>query len=97
MFRTNASSGDTMAHNVMGMAYKYGIGVAQHYSASLNWFRKAAEHGEADAQFNQARIYASRAEQARKFPTVLGETTKANFGRDRTERTKVRPLSMSHT
>ena len=61
-WQVKANRGDPMAQNVIGMAYKYGIGVAQDHSASLSWFRKAARQGEADAQFNLARIYESRSD-----------------------------------
>jgi TPR repeat protein len=57
-----ALEGDPLAQNVTGMAYKYGIGVPQDHGASILWFHIAAEQGEADAQFNLARIYDSRAE-----------------------------------
>lgn len=53
-----ALAGDALAQNVTGMAYKYGkFGVSQDHAASIKWFRMAAEQGEADAQFNLARIY----------------------------------------
>ena len=61
-WQAKANRGDPMAQNVTGMAYKCGIGVAQDHSASLNWLRKAAQQGEADAQFNLARIYESRSD-----------------------------------
>ena len=48
---------DPLAQNVMGMAYKYGIGTNQNHAMSLEWFRKAADQGDADAQFNLGRIY----------------------------------------
>ena len=57
-----ALAGDPLAQNVTGMAYKYGIGVPQDHGASILWFHLAAEQGEADAQFNLARIYDSRAD-----------------------------------
>lgn len=52
-----AAAGDVMAQNVMGMAYKYGLGVRQDHARSVHWFRKAAEQGDSDAQFNLGRIY----------------------------------------
>jgi len=57
-----ALDGDSIAQNVTGMAYKYGIGAPQDHGASILWFHLAAEQGEADAQFNLARIYESRAD-----------------------------------
>ncbi|EDT4416641.1 sel1 repeat family protein, partial [Salmonella enterica subsp. enterica serovar Typhimurium var. 5-] len=56
-----ATAGEPIAQNVTGMAYKYGIGVAQDQAVSWKWFRSAAEQGEADAQFNLARIYEGHA------------------------------------
>ncbi len=52
-----AAAGDLMAQNVMGMAYKYGLGVKQDHTRSLHWFRLAADRDDADAQFNLGRIY----------------------------------------
>lgn len=56
-----ATAGDALAQNVTGMAYKYGMGVEADQAASFKWFRAAAELGEADAQFNLARIYENNA------------------------------------
>jgi TPR repeat protein len=52
-----ARAGDALAQNVVGMAYKYGEVVPQNHDRSFAWFRKAAEQGDADAQFNMGRIY----------------------------------------
>mgnify|MGYP000494249287 CR=1 FL=1 len=54
-----ARAGDAMAQNIMGLAYKCGMGVKQNHAASIQWFRRAAEQGEADAQFNLGRLYGS--------------------------------------
>jgi TPR repeat protein len=54
-----AHAGDALAQNVVGVAYKCGIGVKEDHAASVKWFRMAAEQGEADAQFNLARLYGS--------------------------------------
>jgi uncharacterized protein len=56
-WRKKAESGDALAQNVLGMAYKYGIAVPQDHRNSLTWFRRAGEQGHPDAQFNLARIY----------------------------------------
>jgi len=56
-WESKAQAGDALAQNVMGMAYKYGIGTEQNHAVSLEWFRKAADQGDADAQFNLGRIY----------------------------------------
>ncbi len=45
-----------------GLAYKYGVGVPQDHGASILWSHLAAVQGEADAQFNLARVYDSRAD-----------------------------------
>ena len=53
-----ALAGDALTQNVTGMAYKYGkFGVPQDHAASIKWYRKAAEQGDADAQFNLGRVY----------------------------------------
>ncbi len=54
-----ARAGDPLAQNVTGIAYKCGIGVKQDHAASVKWLRMAAKQGEADAQFNLGRLYAS--------------------------------------
>jgi TPR repeat protein len=56
-WESKAQAGDALAQNVVGMAYKYGIGTEQNHAVSLAWFRKAADQGDADAQFNLGRIY----------------------------------------
>lgn len=52
-----AKAGNLLAQNVLGMAYKYGRGTEQNHARSLQWFRVAADQGDADAQFNLGRIY----------------------------------------
>jgi TPR repeat protein len=52
-----AHAGDALAQNVVGMAYKYGEVTPQNHARSLEWFLKAANRGDADAQFNLGRIY----------------------------------------
>lgn len=54
-----AGTGDMFAQNLIGIAYKCGMGVVRDHALSTKWFRKAAEQGEADAQFNLARLYGS--------------------------------------
>ncbi|MDO9236242.1 MAG: tetratricopeptide repeat protein [Aquabacterium sp.] len=61
-----ARSGDLLAQNVMGIAYKCGIGVKQDHALSIKWFRQAAKQGEADAQFNLGRLYAGEVDGAYK-------------------------------
>ncbi len=56
-WEAKARGGDAVAQDVVGMAYKYGEVTAQDHVKSLQWFLKAAEYGDADAQFNLGRIY----------------------------------------
>lgn len=56
-WETKARAGDPVAQNVVGMAYKYGEVAPQNAALSLQWFLKAAQQGDADAQFNLGRIY----------------------------------------
>lgn len=52
-----AHSGDAFAQNLMGLAHKYGSFVRRDHALSAQWFRKSADQGFADAQFNLGRIY----------------------------------------
>ena len=56
-WEAKARNGDAVAQDVVGMAYKYGDVTPQNHAKSLQWFLKAAEQGDADAQFNLGRIY----------------------------------------
>ena len=56
-WEAKARRGDAVAQDVVGMAYKYGDVTPQDHLKSLHFFTKAAEHGDADAQFNLGRIY----------------------------------------
>ena len=44
---------------MLGRMYENGRGVAQAYSAAIHWYRKAADHGDAAAQFNLGTLYGS--------------------------------------
>lgn len=44
-------------HN-RGVMYAEGRGVPQDYKAALEWYRKAAEHGDSPSQFNLGLMYA---------------------------------------
>jgi TPR repeat protein len=57
VWKKKAQTGDPLAQNLMGLAHKYGTFVRQDHGLSVEWFRKAAEQGFADAQFNLGRIY----------------------------------------
>lgn len=56
-WKEKANAGDSLAQNVLGMAYKYGRVTQPSHALSLHWFQKAAAQGDADAQFNLGRIY----------------------------------------
>lgn len=53
-----ARAGDAMAQNIMGLAYKCGMGVKQDHAASIQWFRRAAEQGHTQAQVRLAQLFA---------------------------------------
>ena len=44
----------------LGFMYDKGQGVPQDYAAAVSWYRKAAEQGDADAQFNLGFMYDQR-------------------------------------
>src|SRR6478735_8243030 len=52
-----AEHGNPEAQNVLGFCYLTGQGVPKDYKLSLNWYRKAADQGIADAQFNVGSFY----------------------------------------
>ena len=43
--------------NVLGYMYDEGRGIGQDYKQALNWYRKAVEQGNADAQCNLGNCY----------------------------------------
>lgn len=53
-----AKAGDIPAQVRLGQAYKDGShGLAQNYTSAMSWFRRAAEKGDASAQFGMAQMY----------------------------------------
>jgi TPR repeat protein len=54
----SAQRGETVAQCAMGARYATGDRVGQDLSAALGWYLKAAEQGNANAQWNAAAIYA---------------------------------------
>jgi len=46
-----------LAQTMMGTQYRFGQGVLQDYTEALKWFRLAAEHGDAFAQWSTGRFY----------------------------------------
>jgi TPR repeat protein len=59
--------------------YRNGEGLSQDYAEALQWFRKAAEHGHAQAQYNLGNMYlkgqgvTQDREEARKWFTRAAE------------------------
>ena len=51
-FKKQATSGDAAAQCGLGLMYEEGKGVPPDYTQAVVWYRKAAELGNADAQFN---------------------------------------------
>jgi uncharacterized protein len=47
-------TGDTRAQGNIGVMYAHGEGVPQDYAEAVKWFRRAAEQGDAHAQYNLA-------------------------------------------
>ncbi|EDP63488.1 Sel1 domain protein repeat-containing protein [alpha proteobacterium BAL199] len=52
-----AEQGVAWAQNILGAAYKLGLGVTQDNAEALKWFRKSAEQGFAKAQNNLGWMY----------------------------------------
>jgi len=50
-FKEDAANGDPAAQWALGYTYSYGIGVPKDDKEAAKWIRKAAEQGNADAQF----------------------------------------------
>jgi TPR repeat protein len=55
--RVRANAGDADAQTSLAIAYFNGEGIPQDDAQAMLWFRKAAEQGDADAQFNLGAIY----------------------------------------
>lgn len=52
-----ASNGGLKEMNQIGEMYQYGIGVATDPASAVYWYRKAAQRGFPDAQYNLANMY----------------------------------------
>ena len=50
--RARANAGAADSQFLLGQAYYNGQGVPQDYEQAVAWYRKAAEQGDADAQFS---------------------------------------------
>ena len=55
--RPLADNGNARAQYILGVGYYHGQGVPQDRTQALNWFRKAAERGIADAQYSLGLMY----------------------------------------
>jgi hypothetical protein len=54
---TEAREGNPYAQLFLGILYANGQGVPQDYGQAAQWYRRAADQGEADAQNNLGRLY----------------------------------------
>jgi TPR repeat protein len=54
--RSQAEQGDAWAQLNLGAAYDNGLGVERDVEQAIHWYRKAAEQGLVEAQFNLAHI-----------------------------------------
>jgi len=54
-----AASGDAQAQLNLGAAYDHGLGVARDVDKAIEWYKKAADQGLAEAQFNLAHLLVS--------------------------------------
>ena len=52
MIVESAVKGSAAAQFYLGEKFYYGKGTTQDYKEALKWFKKAAEQGDADAQYN---------------------------------------------
>lgn len=52
-----AKSGDAVAQNNLGDAYYYGYDVEKDFDKAIEWFKKAAAKGNADALFSVGYMY----------------------------------------
>jgi len=55
--RARAQDGDAQARFSLAVAYAKGEGVPKDEAAAVHWFRKAAQQGLRDAQFNPGLMY----------------------------------------
>ncbi len=55
--KEQAEQGDAVVQISLGWMYEKGQGVEQDYTKAVSWYRKAAEQGYAEAQFNLGLIY----------------------------------------
>ncbi len=52
-----AAQGNAKAQSYLGLMYYDGWGVPQDYAEAVKWWRKAAEQGYGEAQFNLGYMY----------------------------------------
>ena len=60
-----SEQGDATAQFNLGMLYENGEGLAQDYAEAVRWYRKAADQGVIEAQYNLA-SYTSAARESRR-------------------------------
>ena len=61
MVSAGGGAGHAQAQDNLGEAYEEGLGVHQDYVEAVQWYRKAAEQGLANAQYNLGVMYERRA------------------------------------
>ena len=64
-YRASAERGDSEAQNKLGSMYARGRSVAQDHAEAVFWFRKAAEHGHADAPGSRLMFFTVQGEHTR--------------------------------
>jgi len=57
LLRPLAEKGNSIAQNILGIAYQEGLGVEADIDTSLIWYRKAAEQGNAESQHELGTLY----------------------------------------
>jgi TPR repeat protein len=56
-FLDKVNAGDPWAQNELGEMYEIGVGVPEDDRKAVEWYKKAAEQGYADGQYNLGRMY----------------------------------------
>ena len=57
LLRIDAEKGHPIAQFYLGVCYMNGLGVEESFLSALGWFRKSAEQGNKEAQYNLGYIY----------------------------------------
>jgi hypothetical protein len=78
LYRSLADGGNKIAEYDVGLIYEQGGGgVKQNYALALDWYRRSADHGYADAQARLGSMYLSGDGVAQNIPEGLSLTKKA--------------------